>query len=71
MTPLPYLRCDETQSASRPARRYIERRIKDYPAYVNLGPGEDDGPIKLITVRFYAEQAAIYTWFSIPAEMPT
>ena len=36
--------------------KYIKRRIKDYPVYVNLGPGEDEDLIALITVGFYAEQ---------------
>lgn len=37
-------------------RNYIEKRIQDYPSYENLGPGEDDDPIRLITLGFYAEQ---------------
>lgn len=37
-------------------RKYILRRIKDYPVYVNMGPGEDEDPIGLITIGFYAEQ---------------
>lgn len=37
-------------------RKYIEKRIRDYPVYVNLGPGEDDAPIGLITLGYYAEQ---------------
>lgn len=44
------------QTDARKLRKYIERRIKDYPVYENLGPGEDDDPIALITVGFYAEQ---------------
>lgn len=37
-------------------RKYLQSRIQDYPIYVNLGPGEDEDPIALITVGFYAEQ---------------
>ena len=44
------------QSDARKVRKYIKQRIKDYPVYENLGPGEDDDPIALITVGFYAEQ---------------
>ena len=44
------------QSDARKVRKYIERRIKDYPVYENLGPGEDDDPISLVTIGFYAEQ---------------
>lgn len=44
------------QSDARKIRKYIKRRIKNYPVYVNIGPGEDEDPIGLITVGFYAEQ---------------
>ncbi|MEQ1825516.1 MAG: hypothetical protein ABL921_06200 [Pirellula sp.] len=37
--------------------KYIRQRIKDYPLYVNCGPGEDADPIRFITLGFYAEQA--------------
>ncbi len=37
-------------------RKYIEKRIRDYPIYENLGPGNDEDPIRLITLGFYAEQ---------------
>jgi hypothetical protein len=45
------------QSDQRKLRRYIEQRIRNYPKYENLGPGEDDDPIGLITAGFYAEQS--------------
>ena len=44
------------QKDSQKVRKYIERRIKDYPHYVNVGPGDDDDPIRLITLGYYAEQ---------------
>ena len=45
-------------------RRYISKRIKNYPAYVNDGPGEDDDPIQAIMLGFYAEQGGyIYLVF--------
>lgn len=37
-------------------RRYIAKRIKDYPVYVNCGPGEDADPIQAIMLGFYAAQ---------------
>ena len=44
------------QTDAKKVRKYINRRIKDYPVYENFGPGEDEDPIGLITVGFYAEQ---------------
>ena len=46
----------DLQREQQKVRKYIERRIRDYPVYVNLGPGEDEDPISLITVGFYASQ---------------
>lgn len=46
----------DLESDAKKVREYIERRIKDYPLYVNLGPGEDADPIALMTVGYYAEQ---------------
>jgi hypothetical protein len=37
-------------------RKYIEKRIRDYPVYENLGPGDDEDPVGLITLGYYAEQ---------------
>lgn len=37
-------------------RRYIAKRINDYPVYVNHGPGEDGDPIQAIMLGFYAAQ---------------
>lgn len=45
-------------------RRYVTRRIRNYPIYVNDGPGEDDDPIQAIMLGFYAEQGGyIYLVF--------
>jgi len=41
-------------------RRYIKKRIKDYPVYENLGPGEDEDPIRLISLGYYLEQAGYF-----------
>lgn len=41
-------------------RRYILQRIKDYPVYVNDGPGEDEAPIQLITLGYYLEQRGYF-----------
>ena len=37
-------------------RDYILLRIKEYPLYVNDGPGEDDDPIQLVTIGYYLDQ---------------
>ncbi|MCC9600552.1 hypothetical protein LOC67_08265 [Stieleria sp. JC731] len=37
-------------------RKYIEKRIRDYPVYENLGPGDDEAAIALLTVGYYAAQ---------------
>jgi len=45
-------------------RKYISKRIKNYPVYVNDGPGEDSAPIQAIMLGFYAEQGGyIYLVF--------
>ncbi len=44
------------QREQQKVRRYFERRVRDYSVYLNLGPGEDEDPISLITVGFYASQ---------------
>lgn len=47
----------DLQRDQQKVRRYFERRIRDYSTYVNMGPGEDEDPISLITIGFYAAQA--------------
>jgi hypothetical protein len=45
-------------------RKYILRRIKEYPDYVNVGPGEDADPIQAAILGFYAAQGGyIYLVF--------
>ena len=45
-------------------RRYIAKRIKNYPVYINDGPGVDDDPIQASMLGFYAEQGGyIYLVF--------
>jgi hypothetical protein len=46
----------DLQREQQKVRRYVERRIRDYPHYLNIGPGEDEDPISLITIGFYASQ---------------
>ncbi len=41
-------------------RRYIKRRIKEYPVYENCGPGEDEDPIQLVTLGYYLEQIGYF-----------
>jgi hypothetical protein len=35
---------------------YIKQRVKDYPVYVNAGPGEDADPISQITLGYEVAQ---------------
>ena len=42
-------------------RRYIEKRVRDYEHYTNLGPGDDEDDIARITVGFYAAQGGYVT----------
>jgi hypothetical protein len=46
----------DLQKDSVKLRKYIEKRICDYPSCENLGPGDDEDPIGLITLGYYAEQ---------------
>lgn len=46
----------DLQRDQQKVRRYFERRIRDYSVHINLGPGEDEDPISLITIGFYASQ---------------
>jgi hypothetical protein len=36
---------------------HIAERVRDYPVYINNGPGEDDDPIALITLGFAFDQS--------------
>ena len=36
---------------------YVKQRVAEYPAYVNLGPGEDDDPITHMTLGYEFCQA--------------
>lgn len=36
---------------------YVGKRIRDYPTYVNCGPGNDDDPIKMVVLAFEATQS--------------
>lgn len=37
--------------------RHIKQRVRDYPVYENLGPGEDDDPVSLITLGYAFDQS--------------
>ena len=39
------------QQDAQKLRRFIQKRIADYPVYVNLGPGNDEDPITLGAVK--------------------
>ena len=36
--------------------KFIVEKIGDFEEYENFGPGDDDDPVKLITVGYYVEQ---------------
>lgn len=45
-------------------RKYILQRIKNYPKFINPGPGKDEDPIQAIYLGFYAAQGGyIYLVF--------
>ena len=44
----------------RKIRRYIEQRIKEYAVYENNGPGDDEDPIRLVTMGYYLEQTGYF-----------
>ncbi len=46
----------DLQKDSQKIRRFIEKRIRDYPVYENLGPGDDSEPIAMITFGYYFSQ---------------
>lgn len=41
-------------------RRYIQKRIREYRAPRNLGPGDAANPITLITLGYYLEQTGYF-----------
>ena len=50
----------DLQKDAQRIRRFIEKRVRDYPVYVNLGPGNDADPISLITLGYYLEQTGYF-----------
>ncbi len=42
--------------------KFLRQRVRDYPIYVNNGPGEDADPISQITLGFQISQAG---WIAI------
>ena len=47
----------DLQKDCRTILRYFKKRAKDYPVYVNDGPGEDEDPIGQVTLGFQCDQA--------------
>jgi hypothetical protein len=43
-------------------RKHIAERVRDYPLYVNEGPGKDDAPIKQIIMGYQFDSAG---WVAI------
>ena len=52
----------DLQRDSRRVFKNIKQRVKDYPVYVNAGPGEDEDSISLITLGFSFDQSG---WFAL------
>lgn len=52
----------DLQKDAQKIRRFVEKRIRDYPFYENLGPGNDADPIALMSLGYYLEQAG---WFAL------
>jgi hypothetical protein len=50
----------DLQKDAEKIRKFIEKRIRDYPNYVNQGPGEDEDPIALATIGYYFEQSGYF-----------
>ena len=36
--------------------KHVNERVKDYPVYINMGPGKDEDPIKLVTFGYEFDQ---------------
>lgn len=52
----------DLRNASKVLRKHIADRVRDYPLYVNNGPGRDEAPVKQITVGYQFDQAG---WLAI------
>lgn len=37
--------------------KHLRQRVKDYPVYINAGPGEDEDPVQQITLGYQFDQA--------------
>lgn len=35
---------------------YVDKRIRDYPTYVNCGPGHDEDPVQMVVLAFNGTQ---------------
>ena len=44
------------RKSAKQIRSHILERIRDYPVYINAGPGEDEDDISLITIGFQFDQ---------------
>ena len=58
------------QSDQKRVRRFIQQRIRDFPVYVNPGPGKDEDPISLATLGYNVGQfgwlALVFDTRSVP-----
>jgi hypothetical protein len=47
----------DLSKASKILRKHIAERVREYPKYINEGPGKDDAPITQITIGYAFDQA--------------
>jgi hypothetical protein len=50
----------DLQKDAQKIRRHIENRIRNYPVYENLGPGDDTHDVVLVTFGYYIEQTGYF-----------
>src|SRR5690349_13546551 len=52
----------DLRKTSRILRSHLAQRVRDYPKYINEGPGKDDAPIKQITIGYQFDQSG---WLAV------
>ena len=48
----------DLQLDSRRVERFIQKRVRGYHRYVNVGPGDDDDPVVQVVLGYYVADAA-------------
>lgn len=52
----------DLRKSSKTLRKHLAQRVRDYPLYINEGPGKDEAPISQITVVYEFDQSG---WVAI------